>query len=196
MKNKILLLAAICCFFMASQAQAQLSKKEKKEWKKKLKSTDPEEFKDMLEENSALKGQVNSMNSQVSNLQSTLSEKNARIAQLQDKVNSLETQVEDLTTKDISEDNGTRIAKGVVFKVQIGAYKNKDLSAYTANSEDMATESGNDGTQKYTLGNFADYWEADRFKKELRKMGVKDAWIVPYKDGQRVPMKDVLEGVI
>jgi hypothetical protein len=27
-------------------------------------------------------------------------------------------------------------------------------------------------------------------------MGVKDAWIVPYKDGKRVPIKDVLEGVI
>lgn len=182
---------------MASEATAQLSKQEKKEWKKKLKSTDPEDFKNMTEENTALRGQVNSMNSQVSNLQSTLSEKNARIAQLQDKVNSLEVQVEDLQTKDISEDtNTTRSAKGVVFKVQIGAYKGKDLSAYTANSEDMTTESGDDGTQKYTLGNFTDYWEADKFKKELRKMGVKDAWIVPYKDGQRVPMKDVLEGVI
>lgn len=197
MKNKILMMAVICCLFAATEVSAQLSKQEKKEWKKKLKSMEPEDFKNMTEENSALQGQVNSMNSQVSNLQSTLSEKNARIAQLQDKVNSLETQVEDFTTKDISEDeNSTRSAKGVVFKVQIGAYANNDLSSYTANSEDMSTEAGADGTQKYTLGNFADYWEADKFKKELRKMGVKDAWIVPYKDGQRVPMKDVLEGVI
>ncbi len=27
-------------------------------------------------------------------------------------------------------------------------------------------------------------------------MGVKDAWIVPYRDGQRVEIKDVLEGVV
>jgi hypothetical protein len=27
-------------------------------------------------------------------------------------------------------------------------------------------------------------------------MGVKDAWIVPYKDSQRVEIKDVLEGVV
>jgi len=26
-------------------------------------------------------------------------------------------------------------------------------------------------------------------------MGVKDAWIVSFKDGKRVPIKDVLEGV-
>ena len=48
---------------------------------------------------------------------------------------------------------------------------------------------------RYTLGEFRDYWEADKFKKYLREMGVKDAWIVPYKDGKRVPIKDVLEGV-
>jgi hypothetical protein len=27
-------------------------------------------------------------------------------------------------------------------------------------------------------------------------MGVKDAWIVPYRDGTRVEIKDVLEGVV
>jgi hypothetical protein len=50
--------------------------------------------------------------------------------------------------------------------------------------------------QKVTLGNFRDYWEADKFKKYLRDMGVKDAWIVPFKDGQRVDIKEVLEGVV
>jgi len=30
----------------------------------------------------------------------------------------------------------------------------------------------------------------------MREMGVKDAWIVPFKDGVRVEIKDVLEGVV
>jgi hypothetical protein len=30
----------------------------------------------------------------------------------------------------------------------------------------------------------------------MREMGVRDAWIVPYQDGQRVEIKDVLEGVV
>ncbi|MGI9543756.1 MAG: Ezrin/radixin/moesin family protein, partial [Cyclobacteriaceae bacterium] len=63
-------------------------------------------------------------------------------------------------------------------------------------SDNFGGEVDSDGTQRYTLGNFKDYWQADKFKKYLREMGVKDAWIVPYKDGRRVPMKDVLEGVI
>ena len=84
---------------------------------------------------------------------------------------------------------------GVVFKVQIGAFRNKDLSKYFDNTENFSGET-EDGVQKITLGRFSDYWEADTFKKYLREMGVNDAWIVPYKDGVRVAMKDVLEGVI
>jgi hypothetical protein len=84
---------------------------------------------------------------------------------------------------------------GVVFKVQVGAFRSKDLSKYFNNTENFSGET-EDETQKITLGRFRDYWEADTFKKYLREMGVKDAWIVPYKDGTRVAMKDVLEGVI
>ena len=50
--------------------------------------------------------------------------------------------------------------------------------------------------KKNYLGVFRDYWEADTFKKYLREMGVSEAWIVSFKDGQKVPIKDVLEGVI
>jgi hypothetical protein len=85
---------------------------------------------------------------------------------------------------------------GLVFKVQIGAFRNKDLSKYLENNPNFSGDVDADGTRKYTLGYFGDYWEADNFKKYLREMGVKDAWLVAYKNGQRVEMKDVLEGVI
>jgi len=32
--------------------------------------------------------------------------------------------------------------------------------------------------------------EADNFKDYLREMGVKDAWVVCYKNGKRVALKD------
>ena len=84
---------------------------------------------------------------------------------------------------------------GVVFKVQVGAFEKKDLSSFFDNNPMFSGET-EEGMQKITLGFFRDYWEADTFKKHLREMGVKDAWIVPFKDGVRVPIKDVLEGVI
>ncbi len=182
---------------MGNEAFAQLSKKEKKEWKKKQKKMDPEEFKNLLEDNNALQSQVNTLKSQMTSLQSRVSDKDSKISQLQTELKRSESKLEE-ALKDESLDispNQTKSAKGVVFKVQIGAFKNKNLEKFLANSENMTEETLEDMKQ-YTLGNFVDYWEADTFKKYLREMGVKDAWIVPFKDGQRVPMKDVLEGII
>ncbi|MGB3617563.1 MAG: hypothetical protein WBA12_05545, partial [Catalinimonas sp.] len=85
-------------------------------------------------------------------------------------------------------------APGLMFKVQIGAFRNQDLSAYTTHPN-FGGEQAEDGTRRYTLGAFNDYWRADTFKKYLRKMGVKDAWVVAYRDGQRIAMRDALEGV-
>ncbi|MES2386780.1 MAG: hypothetical protein V4543_02160 [Bacteroidota bacterium] len=85
---------------------------------------------------------------------------------------------------------------GVVFKVQIGAFRNRNLQKYLNNSRNFTGEVDPDGLRKYTLGFFGDYWEADNFKKYMREMGVNDAWIVTYKDGKRVNIKDVLEKAV
>ena len=85
--------------------------------------------------------------------------------------------------------------KGIAFKVQIGAFQNKDLSKYLDKSDSFFGEVGEDGLMRYTLGVFTDYWEADTFKKYMREMGVSDAWIISYRDGVRVPIKEVLENI-
>ncbi|MCS6833093.1 MAG: hypothetical protein NZ521_05940, partial [Flammeovirgaceae bacterium] len=50
-----------------------------------------------------------------------------------------------------------------------------------------------DGVKKYTIAYFRDYWEADTFKKYMREMGVKDAWIVAYENNVRRDIKQVLD---
>jgi hypothetical protein len=205
MKNLVLILTISFCVSVVNVATAQLTKQEKKEWKKKLKKTTPEQFKRMYDENAALKSEASSTQGQLSSIQASIGEKDAKIAELTEQNRKMEAQVNaakkaiakakqeataaPATTSAVSED-------GVVFKVQIGAFRNKDLSKYFENNENFGGETEADGVQKITLGNFRDYWEADTFKKYLREMGVNDAWIVPYKDGTRVAMKDVLEGVV
>ena len=205
MKNLVLILTIISCVAVVNIATAQLTKKEKKEWKKKLKKTTPEQFKRMYDENAALKSEASSTQGQLSSIQASIGEKDAKIAELTEQNRKMEAQVNaakkaiakakqeateaPATTSAVSQD-------GVVFKVQIGAFRNKDLTKYFENNENFGGETEADGVQKITLGNFRDYWEADTFKKYLREMGVNDAWIVPYKDGTRVAMKDVLEGVV
>ena len=205
MKNLVLILAIIFCVSAVNVTNAQLTKKEEKEWKKKLKKTTPDQFKRMYDENASLKSEVSSIQGQLSGVQGSMGEKDATIAELTEQNRKMEAQVnaakkaiakaqqeaeeKPATTSAIGDD-------GVVFKVQIGAFRNKDLSKYFENNENFGGETDPDGVQKITLGKFRDYWEADTFKKYLREMGVNDAWIVPYKDGTRVAMKDVLEGVV
>ncbi len=205
MKNLVLIFAIIFCISAVNVATAQLTKKETKEWKKKLKKTSPEQFKRMYDENSSLKSEVSSLQGQLSSIQGSMGEKDSKIAELTEENRKMEAQVNAAkkaiakAQQDAEQSQPSAVAvddSGVVFKVQIGAFRNKDLSKYFENNPNFGGETDEDGVQKITLGRFRDYWEADTFKKYLREMGVNDAWIVPYKDGTRVAMKDVLEGVV
>ncbi len=205
--KKIIVL--VLCLAVGFSASAQLSKEEKKEWKTKYKAykKDLEGFKDLVEENGTLKSQLSTTKRQLSTLQSQMGEKDSKIAELQDQLTRAQAQIAAAKEAEMAAKNALGTQKpvtvtkspvsmdGVVFKVQIGAFEKKDMSKFFDNNPMFSGEDDN-GMQKVTVGFFKDYWEADTFKKHLREMGVKDAWIVPYKDGKRVPIKDVLEGVI
>ncbi|HNP06533.1 MAG TPA: Ezrin/radixin/moesin family protein [Cyclobacteriaceae bacterium] len=202
MKTRVLFLC-LALIFSGTQVFAQLSKKEKKEWKKKAKeyAKNPANFKTFVEAKQTADSQVNSLTTQVNQLKSSVSDKDAKIAELEDQISRMRSDLssskaELAKLKEAPPANSMDFSKGVVFKVQIGAFKNKDLSKYFENNPNFGGEVADSGEQKLTIGIFRDYWEADTFKKYMREMGVNDAWIVPYRDGQRVEIKDVLEGVV
>lgn len=192
---------------MAFSVSAQLSRKEKKEMKKMAKELkrNPEQMKAMVEENESLKSSVASLNSEVENLKGQLSNKNAEIATARQEAQEAKAMAEaqrqranEMAKKVKEGQNNEPNAldeSGTWFKVQVGAFENIDMSEYFKNNPNFSGEETEEGLQRITLGRFRDYWEADRFKKTLRKMGVKEAWIVPYKDGARVPLKEVLENL-
>ena len=172
------------------------SQDEQKEWAKKLKAMDPMALKALYEERDQLKSELESTKTQLTGKDDKIAVLEKELTDL--KANSIKMPAE-TNEKDISSsgyDRQNANAQGVVFKVQIGAFKNKDLTKYFENNKYFSGDVDADGTKKYTLGYFSEYWEADRFKKYLREMGVKDAWIVPYKEGKRLNIKDVLEGVV
>ena len=202
MKKGVILFFCIALIAASTQSFAQLSKKEKKEWKKKAKEfkKQPETLKQLTEDKQAADASVATLTQRVSQLEATISDKDSKIAQLEDELSQMRGQLTsaraELAALKENPVNSMDFSKGVVFKVQIGAFKNKNLAKYFENNPNFGGEARDNEPQKLTLGIFRDYWEADVFKKYMREMGVKDAWIVPYKDGQRVEIKDVLEGVV
>ena len=202
MKRGIFLFFCLTLMIASTESFGQLSKKEKKEWKKKAKEfkKNPESLKQLSEDKQVADNTVTTQTATITQLQGTITQKDSKIAQLEDELAQLRSQLasakaelEQLKSAPV---NSMDFSKGVVFKVQIGAFKNKNLAKYFDNNPNFGGEARDGEPQKLTIGIFRDYWEADTFKKYMREMGVKDAWIVPYRDGQRVEIKDVLEGVV
>lgn len=213
MKAQKALLTLILGIMVASVAIAQttesrpMTKKEKREWKKKKKKMSPEDFMILYEENTSQKAEIASMEGDISNLESQVSSKDAKISDLQKQVTRMQAayqaaqnEIEKLKEEQSKRPaynpdliNGEDFSVGVVFKVQVGAFRKMDLEKY-ANSSKEFSEEGGDDLRKYVIGNFRNYEDANVLKRYLREMGVEDAWIVPYRDGQRVPLKDVLPG--
>ncbi|KXX68676.1 hypothetical protein [Flammeovirga sp. SJP92] len=166
-------------------------KAEIKEWKKKLKETDPLKFRDMTQELNTLRGQASGLKAEISKLEQEKGSFDAKLKEKDNTIADLKAENEKLKKKmdnNVS-NSGDDYTKGIVYKVQIGAFKNRDLSKFQDKGNFWMEDQ--DGLKKYTIAYFRDYGEADQFKKYMRAMGVKDAWIVAYDDNVRKDIKDV-----
>ena len=79
---------------------------------------------------------------------------------------------------------------GIVYAVQVGAYRNsipQDLFAQFAPL--YGDELGN-GITRYTAGLFLNFANADQAKAAIRGFGYSDAFVVAYRDGQRISIGD------
>ncbi len=208
--NKIVVLFFLTLISFVSFSQA-LSADEIKTLKAEMKQLTPEQYKKLKtdldeslaknikleEEVEKLKLEEDQLNSDISKLKDENNLLKQQVAELSKAKNQTAPKSDSAAVKSAKYDNySIAKSKGIVYKVQIGAYHGIDLREYAKANQNLNFELGEDGTIKYTLGEFKDYWEADKFKQYLRKMGVKDAWIVTYKDGKRVTMKDAREGVL
>lgn len=173
------------------------NKEEIKKWKKKKNELDPLAYRDLVNSKAELVGENEGMKRQLVNMGKIIAEKDAEIEALRSELATLQQNCSGSgkVSRDDNEVEGSysQYTKGVWFRVQVGVYSKIDASMFKDNNKNFAVEQDADGAYKYTLGHFRDYWEADNFKKYLRKMGVKDAWIVAYKDNQRMNIKDVLD---
>ena len=178
---------------LAISSFGQMTKEESKEWAKKIKTLTPESYKQLVDEKEALSAEKIKLTQENEVLKAQVSDLNAKLKAAQ---TALEEKQQAAAAAEANVPVNTMAAKGIVYKVQIGAFKNKDLSKYFENNKNFSGEVDADGTKKYTLGAFPTYWEADNFKKYLREMGVNDAWVVAYKDAKRIELKDALEGTL
>lgn len=199
MKHHLIFLIALAMLFgSARSANAQKdkgkSKEEQKaqaalekEWKKRLKETDPLVFRDMTNELNTLKKQTGALKKQIeaqekdnTNVNGMVASKNFEVQAAEEKARKLQEDCDNNVTA-----AGSDYTKGVVFKVQVGAYRSIDLSKFQNKGNFFIEDDG--GVKKYSIAHFRDYKDAKIFRNYLRQMGVKGAWIVVYEDDVRQP---------
>ena len=192
------------------KTELQQQKAEIKAWKKRKSAMKPLQLKDLVEENHRLKDQNQKLVEEAKFVREALEaelitlrmrlegQKDEQRRQIKESLDNLP-QLDGLCQDDWATDkHGKFYIKGLIFKVQIGAYKKRDLRKILEGKKTQGVfeQEQLKGINMYTLGHFRDYWKANQFKKELRAMGLKDAWVVPFKEGKRVPLKEVLQKVV
>ncbi|SMO62650.1 hypothetical protein SAMN06265379_103458 [Saccharicrinis carchari] len=76
---------------------------------------------------------------------------------------------------------------GYKYRIQIGAFKEIDLTEFADNLGTINQETY-DSIYQYTLGKFDEYEKALEFWSNIKNMGFADSFIVATKDGRRVPL--------
>ncbi len=212
-KSKIVLtlfigiLTAGAAFGQMTKAEKKAHKKEMKVWKKRKKSMPNEDFKELVEGQITLKANVAAAASDIESLENQVAAKDTQIGDLQKQTTRMQAayQAAQRELDNLKENppqpaynpeliNGEDFNIGVVFKVQVGAFRKMDLEKYAQASKEFSQEDGEE-LRKYIIGNFRNYEDANVLKRYLREMGVDDAWIVPYRDGRRVPLKEVVSDI-
>jgi len=82
-------------------------------------------------------------------------------------------------------EDATTIPMGTVYKVQIGFYKKYDITANFDKPKFVGYEDV-EGLKRYIISYFSTEEDAEKLKKDIRGLGIKDAFVAKYVDQQRV----------
>ncbi|MBL8002552.1 MAG: PD40 domain-containing protein [Flavobacteriales bacterium] len=85
--------------------------------------------------------------------------------------------------------------KGVVFKVQVGAFKNDIPQELFSDMMPVMGETTASGVTRYTAGLFNTPEAAEKARALVRERGYRDAFVVAYIDGGRVPMTQAVKAM-
>lgn len=109
------------------------------------------------------------------------------------KVEGLEVKPNNAYTADKPIPIDEKIPDGLVFKVQIGAFKaplpNNTFKGLTP----VIAQTTPSGYIRYMAGNFEQYGSANAVKNDLRNLGYSDAFVVAYYNGKRINLSEAAD---
>jgi hypothetical protein len=86
-----------------------------------------------------------------------------------------------------------KIPDGLVFKVQIGAFKTALPNNTFKGLSPVIAQTTPNGYIRYMAGNFEQYASANAVKNDLRNLGYSDAFVVGYFNGKRINLNEATD---
>ena len=88
----------------------------------------------------------------------------------------------------------TELPEGTVYQVQMGFYQYLDLVSFNDKLKTVRAEEI-DGKKRYVIGHFDNLLDAVQFSNDIKRIGVTDAFVTEYIDGERNMNFDAYEGL-
>jgi len=193
---RTLITVCLILFCLPQFAQTgEASKEEIKKWKDMAKEykKEPLKLRDKIE---GYENMVEELQTDADQLKEEKSDLEKDKSQMQSQIIDLKAQVAKLKREMAAKDSMLQAqmstdSNGLQFYVQIGAYKFFNMNDYFTDQKCMDVQL-NEGLNKYVVGSFGDITKAESFRKDVVKLGIDDAWVLPMMNGQRIPMEDAL----
>ena len=183
------LLLCTLMIFMGSLSAQTLTKKERKALKKEIKTykKDPEKWVAMLARHEA---EIAALEEKIEQLQSKLDAAERQNEEMLISLQQLELKYQNL----LASMPTTDLPEGTVYQVQMGYYQELDLVSFNNKLKVVKAEEV-DGAKRYVIGYFEDVMDAWQFASDIKALGIEDAFVTQYIDGERNMEFDALEAI-
>ena len=192
MKKGLILTLMIALIVNFSYAQ-KLSKDDAKRVKDELKNYNkhPEQYKAKMDAAQADKdssdAQMARLRAELKTAQAAGSENEKRANQAEEQIKLLQDEADKMkeTVAVAKETDMKSTPKGTVYKVQLGMYRALNVNKAFDQPRYIGYEDVN-GMNRYVISHFPDQETALKFVADIRKLGIRDAFVAKYIDGTRV----------
>ena len=98
----------------------------------------------------------------------------------------------DKDSLEIKEDKSV-VTKGTIYRIQIGAFNDRLSEEIFVGVDNVISFTGKDGFIRYMTGSFTDYSEATNYMLQMRARGFEDAFVVTFRDGERISLSKAIK---
>ena len=189
MRNFLVILVTLGFFFSNTVQAQELTKTQKRALIKEIRTykKNPEKWVKMLNKHDT---KVKELNDEIAKLNAQLKASELAAEKLAQQV-----KLEQLRYVELEKTiPTTELPDGTVYQVQMGFYQYLDLVSFNDKLKTVRAEEI-DGKKRYVIGHFDNLLDAVQFSNDIKRIGVTDAFVTEYIDGERNMNFDAYEGL-